>query len=230
LYGRVKQLFIIVSTVVLVAVISFGIYRKDYLIQAIPVYMQYLECRSLWEEKSTGSYVYLNMWDKHYYFIKNNKLVKMFKYGNGYEVEYIDDISNTKESFIWMSNRFIEDQKYLFEANFDEIRAILWEKLWDYTPFQFRTFSHNYSIDIIYHNDYGFPMKISYIDKDNPNEGWSKFFLHFHNFSGEAIYAFDLLQKYLDEYRSKYHNLFPEGKMINKVGGDIIKSMIFEEE
>ena len=110
------------------------------------------------------------------------------------------------------------------------IRAILWEKLWNYTPFQFRTFSYNHGFSIVYHNDYGFPMKISYIDKDNLNMGWSKFFLHFHDFHEEPIYTFELLQEYLDEHRSKYHNLFPEGKMINKAGGDIIKSMIFEEE
>ena len=40
-------------------IVIFGIYRREYLSQAIPVYMQYLEQKEKWENINTGNYVYI---------------------------------------------------------------------------------------------------------------------------------------------------------------------------
>ena len=62
--------------------ILFGSYRREYLSQAIPVYMQYLEQRDKWEHVNTGTYAYYSPPLNRYFFIKNNTLVKIMRYGN----------------------------------------------------------------------------------------------------------------------------------------------------
>lgn len=138
--GKIKFLFKVFIASIVIVLILFGIYRREYISQAIPVYMQYLEQKEKWEEISTGTYVYYNPPLRTYFFIKNNTLVKLMQYGLPWEPEHVENLEN---SYLFNKAKerreircFFEKKEYLIEKKFDAVkRLILIEKLLDkYAP------------------------------------------------------------------------------------------------
>lgn len=205
----------------------FGIYSKEYLSQAIPVYIQYLEQRHKWEQINTGTYVYFHnrALVSHYFFIKENELQETLRYGSSYKKEDIKDKKYFYSAGDSFRQRFINTKSYLIDAQFDEIKKILWDKLWNSTK--------EYNLDIIYDKKYGYPIRISenYLGNKiifgfvNDN---LKLSLHLQMFSEDIEYNDKLLMKLLDEYKQYSQKPFSDGKMIEEVGGDIVRGFILE--
>ena len=134
--GKIKTLLKVLVVSIVMVLILFGIYRREYISQAIPVYMQYLEQKEKWEEISTGTYVYYNPPLRTYFFIKNNKLVKLMQYGLPWKPEHVENLEN---SYLFNKAKerreircFFEKKEYLIEKKFDAVkRLILIEKLLD---------------------------------------------------------------------------------------------------
>lgn len=116
--------------------ILFGIYRKEYLSQAIPVYMQYLEQRDKWEHVNTGTYAYYSPPLNRYFFIKNNTLVKIMRYGNHWKTQYVKNLKNSYLfKIIDYDNEvrcFFDKKEYLIEKKLDAVkRLILFDKMFN---------------------------------------------------------------------------------------------------
>ena len=134
--GKLKIVLKIVTAFIVLAVILFGIYRREYLSQAIPVYMQYLQQEDKWEHLNTGIYAYYSPPLNRYFFIKNNKLVKLARYGNPQKIQYVKDLNCSFFFKIAESNNeircFLEKKEYLVEKKFDAVkRLIVYEKMFD---------------------------------------------------------------------------------------------------
>jgi hypothetical protein len=171
----------------------------------------------------------------NYLFIKDNQLVKFHLFGNKDNLKFVRDINKTNSSMPRQIEFIMKNKEYLIDAKFDDIKSILGEKLWDNTPFQFFHDSHMETIDIIYDKQYGYPIVVAWHDHDPSIKlvfpsAFDWISLHLKMLPKDTQYTDEKLQKLLSEYLPHYPEPFPEGKMINKVGGDIIKSMIFEEE
>ena len=133
---KIKTLLKVFVASMVMILILFGIYRREYISQAIPVYMQHLEQRAKWEEINTGTYIYFNLPLRTYFFIKNNTLVKLMSYGNPREPKHVEDLE-----YSYLFNRvkrdtelrcFFEKKEYLIEKKFNAVRQlILLDKMLD---------------------------------------------------------------------------------------------------
>jgi len=231
LLGKLKTLLKVCMLGVALLMILFGIYRREYLVQAIPVYMQYLKQRSKWEKVNTGTYayIYLGMRYKFYGFVSDNKLNKVYIVCNGADLKYMINKENFKRYFTFLGQRKIND--FIIDGRFDEIASLLWEKLWDKTPFQYGSKSHDYSVTIIYNEQYGYPMLISYIysgkAKSVGGDDGSIASLRLMMFPEDTIYTNVLLKKILNKYHLYCRtDIFPKVDMIEEVGGNIVKSKL----
>ncbi|MCF6245334.1 MAG: hypothetical protein L3J43_09890 [Sulfurovum sp.] len=185
--GKIKTLFKVFVVSIVMVLILFGIYRREYISQAIPVYMQYLEQKEKWEEINTGTYVYFDLAQRKYLFIKNNKLVKLMQYGLPWEPKHVKDLEH---SYLYSrANKdrelpcFLEKKEYLIEKKFNAVkRLILLEKLLDtyasltacssslslfeIMHFMTKIFMNEnrydkYAYEIAYNNYYGYPISVS---------------------------------------------------------------------
>lgn len=229
--NKIKLILKILVFIIVTVVILFGIYRREYLAQAIPVYVQYLEQRSKWEEVNTGTYVYIDSVSKYYKFIQNNKLVKAFRFGMANQLKYIIGKEDFIQRSLWGISR--TDKEIILDARFDDIRTNLWEKLWDKTPFRYSNKSDDYSITIGYNKKYGFPMEIYYFYhgkyKSVHGYDWGVASTRLTMFPKNTKYTDKLLKKLLEKYGKYHRKPIPDVKGIEKVGGDIIKGVVFEE-
>lgn len=216
--------------------ILFGIYRREYISQAIPVYMQYLEQREKWESLNTRTYVYLLSMQRGYYlFVKNNKLVKMGIYGNGFKLEYLLGGEYIKEFL--SHNWSLQEKKYLIDARFDTIKYILWEKLWK--DVVYGKDANRFTYRIGYDFQYAYP-RVLIADRENNKD---KYALHItypyakfvvselvmlpkgQKFTNQVLE--DILKKYEASYFKRRHSdIVEDVKMIDEAGGDMIKSAI----
>jgi hypothetical protein len=110
-------------------IVLFGIYRREYLAQAIPVYMQYQKQRSKWEKGNTGTYAYLDRSLNTVFFIEDNNLVKVFTYGKAWESKYVKNVSN---SYLYSRAKtdkilqcFFDKKEYLIDKKFDAINHLI---------------------------------------------------------------------------------------------------------
>jgi hypothetical protein len=187
LLDKIKTLFKVFILGILMVLILFGIYRREYISQAIPVYMQHLEQKEKWEEINTGTYVYYNPPLYTYFFIKNNKLVKLMRYGLPWDPEHVKNLEN---SYLFNKAKerseircFFEKKEYLIEKKFDSVeRLILIEKLLDtYASLTACSFSlslfkimhfmaknfikengyNEVAYKIAYNSHYGYPMSVA---------------------------------------------------------------------
>ena len=244
--------------------ILFGIYRREYLSQAIPVYMQYLEQRDKWEHVNTGTYAYYSPPLNRYFFIKNNTLVKIMRYGNPLKTQYIKNLKNSY--FFKIMGRdnearcFFDKKEYLIDKKFDAVkRLILFDKMFDGFASLRECFSSTpldsihylirmlteedydkYKYKIAYNNRYGHPLtvfdeRINHKDKivlgvKSPYYGW--YIEDFIMLPKGTEYTEKVLRHVLD-YFSKQERLrnkhtTPKVEVIDIVGGDLIKSVIFK--
>jgi hypothetical protein len=215
-------------------VILLGVYRREYISQVIPVYMQYQEQKSKWDKLNTGTYVYFSPTMFTYYFIKNNNLIKLMRRGNPYEPKFVKDLN---QSYIW--NR-AKESKYM-SCYFKNNEYLIEKLTGNYASltkcdfhFSFSDLFHrnNYdSYEIGYNQKYGYPMMV-----DNK----SKFFFSSKpsNIKDLIIlpqgtqYTNKVLKQILDYYGHKYSMLdkykIPKIPVISIVGGNLIKSGVFD--
>lgn len=244
---KIKVLFKVFVASIVILVILFAIYRREYLSQAIPVYMEYLEQKHKWDKMNTGTYVYFSPTMSTYYFIKNNNLSKLMRYGNPYEPKSAKDLN---QSFIW--NRAKEDKhmscyfknkEYLIEKRFDAIwRLILIERLTDkyasMTKFNFHfSFSDLFrknnddSYEIGYNKKYAYPMmvysKSTIYLPQKPSHIQNLIML-----PQRTQYTNKVLKQILDYYGHKYSMLdnhyVSKMHIVSTVGGNLIKSAILD--
>lgn len=225
--NKIKITLKILVVIIVAMVIVFGIYRRKYLAQAIPVYIQYLEQRSKWEEVNSGTYMYIDFPSQNYKFIQNNKLVKAYRAWSGWQLKGII----SKEEFI--RRYHILNEELTLDDRFDDIRAILWEKLWDKTPFRSSNKSDDYSITINYNKKYGYPIHISYIYNGKEfnihGNNWGVSSARLTMFPKNTEYTDKLLKKLIEKYKKYYRKPFPDLEIIEEVGGSTIKGGVFEE-
>ena len=222
--------------------ILFGIYRREYISQAIPVYMQYLEQRQKWEKINTGTYAlfyYNGCNPSRYYFIKNKIIYKMLRYGYPYDLDSVFDKK--------LINKFLTRGSYctniknqndvMIEARFNEIRQILWQKLWDKSPFRKNNSYFTYKIG--YDFQYGYP-RVVITDRENNKDKHTLHITYPHaifvvselvmlskgeKFTNQVLE--DILKKYKASYfKRRQSDIVENAKMINEVGGEMIKSAI----
>ena len=218
---------------IVVLVILFGIYRREYISQAIPVYMQHLEQKEKWEEINTGTYVYYNLPLRTYFFIKNNKLVKLMQHGLPWDPKYVENLEN---SYLFNKAKersellcFFEKKEYLIEKKFDAVkRLILIEKLLDtYASLTTCSFSlslfeimhfmaknfikengyDKYAYEIAYNNHYGYPISVSrnykYHTLGRPPPIGMLYIEDLLILPEETEYTDEVLKKVLDYYGSR---------------------------
>ncbi len=235
--GKIKTLFKVFIASIVVIVILFGIYRREYLSQAIPVYMQYLEQRAKWEKMNTGTYAYLLVIRQrgHYLFIENNKPLKMGAHDGSYDLKYLYDEKKTK-SFL-KHNYLYKGKKYLIDARFDIVKHMIWEKLW--IDVLSGKNADRFTYKIGYDFEYAYP-RILIADRENNKD---KYTLHItypytkfvvfellmlpkgQKFTNQILE--DILKKYKASYIKRHHSdIVEDVKMIDAVGGDMIKSAI----
>jgi len=231
LIDKLKFILKLGAILLILSIVLFGFYRREYLAQAIPVYVQYLKQKSKWKKVNTGTYAYIYLGEqyKFYGFVFNNKLNKVFRVGNGADLKYMINKENFKRYFTFLGQRKIND--FIIHSRFYEIASLLWEKLWDKTPFQYGSKSHDYSVSITYNKKYGYPMLISYVyngkAKSIGGDDWGIASLRLVMFPKDTIYTNTLLKKILNEYHSYYRsNIFPNIENSEKVGGDIVKGAV----
>ena len=232
--GKLKVLLKIVIALVLLAVILFGIYRREYLSQAIPVYMQYLEQRDKWEHINTGNYVFLYAGDgmrMQYFIIKNNELYRYFLYGNPKELKFL--AKPTKYSHLsW----FMKKKGYRIKVKFNMIQDSLIEKLFDTLPWKDNR-QDRYIYTIAYDREYGYPKMLK-IDRENNKEkitlGISFPYVEF--VVDELIVLpqdFKFTKQEMEGIMKRYEFsrkdiFFNDSKIIEKRGGNLIQSGIFK--
>ena len=241
--GKLKVLLKIVAAFIVLAVILFGIYRREYLSQAIPVYMQYLQMKHKWKTNNSGTYAFIygdRCLPLSYYFIEDNRLKYIFRNGNLPESKYLikgDKILDYISHGAFCTG-FRNPKKILMEARFDEILLILWSKLWDKTSFENKNLQ--YPIEIGYDSVYGYPKGIligggGYEGCIRTGEG--KPYFKFINF-GLIMYKKHTVfsEKDIDKTLSNlqyisyaYKNNNDTFKKKNIVGGNIIKGYIIKK-
>ena len=227
-------------TTIIIFILLFGIYRREYIFQAIPVYMQYLKMKQKWEAKNSGNYVVFygdRCLPPSYYFIKDNNLVYILSGGNPPQYKYL--IKGDKILKYISQGAFCKgyknSKKLLIEERFNDIVMILWNKLWDKTAFEKR--SLQYPIEIGYDFEYGYPRGVlvkggGYIGCIKTGEGKPYF-----KFANEVLQIFEknytLSEKNIKTVltnqifnRHKKDNF--KYKKKDTVGGNIIKSYLIE--
>ena len=184
---KLKILLKVFLSIIVILMLLFGFYRKEYLAQAIPIYVQYLKQKSKWKKVNTGTYAYLDFSLNTIFFIKDNKLVKVFRYGNAWESKYVKSVSNS-----YLYNRaktdkdlqcFFNKKEYLIDKKFDAIeRLILRDKMLEryasftdcFNSLEFDDFGYSikkiftndnsynrYTYTLSYNNSFGYPMWIN---------------------------------------------------------------------
>ena len=244
--GKLKVLLKIVAAFIVLAVILFGIYRREYLSQAIPVYMQYLEQRDKWEHLNTGTYAYYSPLLNTYYFIKNNTIDRIMLYGNPYEPRFVKKFEDSHFYKIAKESKrvgcYFKNKEYLIEKRFDAIsRLILIEELTggyaSYTKCNFRfTIKYFYrridsSYRIGYNALYGYPIEL-YNSKSKYLPSEPIFVRHLVMLPEGTEYTKKVLNRVLSYFikqeRLKNNHTPPKFKLIDIVGGNLIKSAIFK--
>ena len=228
-----KNIFKILAIGALIVAILFGIYRRAYLAQAIPVYLQYLEQRKKWEKTSTGTFSYIyhdNLLGSKILFVHDNTPVKITPFRDAYT---LDRVFSTEGLLDIASRHPIYSLDYfLIESRFDDIRTSLFKKLWDNTPFQDRQESHMYSIKILYDSVYGYPMIVDKIyNGKNIILGQSItpiLSVRLKMLPKQMRYSDELLKKLLQEYQTYDNKIFPDGNVRSERGGNIVSGAIFE--
>jgi len=243
LLGKLKTFLKVCLFGVVVLMVLFGIYRREYLAQAIPVYMQYLEQRSKWEKVNTGTYAFFygnECLRPAYYFVENNTLKSIFRTGLPVKLKYL---MQGKEVLKYISHGsfctgFKDPKKILVEKRFDEILWILWYKLWDNTPF--KKVDLQYPIEIGYDYKYGYPKGMiihggGHIGCIRIGEGEPyfkftiselKMFNSNHAISSEAIKKVLKNSKYIPYHHNQYNDKYEQ---IDIVGGSIIESHLIKK-
>jgi len=240
----IKKLLKTIILIVIAIIIFFGIYRREYIVQAVPVYLQYLEQKIKWHRNSTDNYVYF-FHDKcfldHVLFINQDKLSYTFRNGNPHSLEFIADKERMTQ---YIQNRFCySDQKrdyFLIDKLFDKIPTILWNKLWDFNDYS------RYRYEIGYDEQYGYPIGIL-VDREN-NKHIVSIGTHFPSFHffiydlkilpKDTVYSDKVLTKLLAwiEERNLLRNQEPiqesnsskDASIVEEVGGNLIKGMIIK--
>ena len=233
---KIKTLFKVLVLSIMIVLILFGIYSREYISQVIPVYMQYLEQRAKWESLNTRTYAFLIGLGRAYYlFVENNKLVKMEVYGNGFKLKNLWEEEDIKE---YLSHNWsLREKEYLIDARFDTIKYILWEKLWENILYWKNTDRFTYKIG--YDFEYAYP-RILIADRENNKDKhalhitypYAKFVVSElvmlpkgQKFTDQVLE--DILKKYEASYFKRRHSdIVKDVKMIDEVGGDMIKSAI----
>jgi hypothetical protein len=137
---------------------------------------------------------------------------------------------NFERYFTFLGQRKIND--FIIDGRFDKIASLLWEKLWDKTPFQYASKSDEYSVTIIYNKQYGYPMLISYVYNGKAksvgeDDDWSIASLRLMMLPKDAIYSNVLLKKILNKYHLYCRtDIFPKIEKLENVGGDIVKGIV----
>ena len=233
---------------VVAIIILFGIYRREYLSQAIPVYMQYLEQRSKWERVNTGTYAYYSPTLYTYYFIKDNKLAKIMRYGYPYDVKFVRDFN---QSIYYKRKKeskdiecFFNNKEYLIDKRFDAVRRLVLVEgmVGDYASltrcrfnFDFhdfvRTIDDKYSYIIGYNARYGYPMEI--LDIKSKYLSYAPHFVQDFvmlpaktDFTPKVLK--EILKYFQKQYRMRHNNKMTTIKAINIKGGNLIKSAILK--
>jgi len=147
--------------------------------------MQYWKQRVKWEKGNTGTYAYFDIPLRRYFFIKNNKLVKVMRYGNPWKTQYVKNVMNSYFFKIMSRDNevrcFFDKKEYLIEKKFDAVkRLILFDKMFDrfaslrecFSSLLFldsmiyikRIFTEEeydkYRYKIAYSNRYGYPITV----------------------------------------------------------------------
>ena len=233
----------IVIALVLLAVILFGIYRREYLSQAIPVYMQYSQMKQKWETKNSGTYAVFygdTCLRSSYYFIEDNRLKYLFRNVTPPESKYLikgDKILDYISHGAFCTG-FKNSKKILIEARFDEIFLILWAKLWDKTPLEDKRLQ--YPIEIGYDSIYGYPTGVLIHGGGYDGcikMGKGKPYFKFTNFELKMFEKYtEFSEKIIDKILTNSHYISYVYKKNNDkfenndiVGGNIIKSSVIKK-
>jgi len=230
--------------------ILFGIHRREYLSQAVPVYMQYLEQRNKWEHVNTGTYAYYSPLLNTYYFIKDNTVNKIMLYGNPYEPKFVKKFEESHFYKIAKGSKrvgcYFKNKEYLIEKRFDAIsRLILIEEFGggyaSYTECDFhfslkdliphRRIDTSYRIG--YNAQYGYPMEVYDLKSDYlPSE--PIFVQHLIMLPKGTEYTEKVLERVLDYFRKqerlRREQISKKIKIIDKVGGELIESAVLESD
>ncbi len=226
----IKLLKIIIVSVI-ISVMLFGIYNKEYLTQAIPIYLQYLEQKQKWQEVNTKMYVYVS-----YRTLYPPAVLLFVSQGNitRYKI-YETDFKLSSIASEHQTDKYLERTQTSINIDnlFIEINHLILQKLWDTIPFRSRSKSNDYRIEIIYNKEYGYPMMISTIynekSKSLYDNLWAIGSTQLKLLPKNTKYTNSRLKELLDLYSNK-SNIYPKGKVIEEVGGDMIKGKIFQEE
>jgi len=248
LLDKIKTLFKIFIVSILILVILFGIYRREYLSQAIPVYIQYLEQRAKWENINTGTYTYYSPTMYTYYFIKDNRLEKVMRHGNPYDPQFV---KNFKDSHLYKIRKkhkdlhcYLENKEYLVGKRFDAVRRLILiagfvgkyasirKYDFDFNFADLLTENNNkYSYGVGYNKKYGYPMFVTNMLTRYISQGESR--LQYLIMLPKGIqYTNKVLKKILDYYG--YKEIMLDNHKMNRipivdtVGGNLIKSGIFD--
>ena len=217
----------------LLAVILFGIYRREYLSQAIPVYMQYLEQRDKWEHKNTGNYVYLHVGSvikAQYFVIKDNKLYRYFYYGNPRELKWLAKPTKFSQPSLFMKRKL-----YLIDRKFDIIKDIFIKKLFDRFPWKSNQIDR-YSYAILYDKENGYPKELFVNRENNKDKIVLGFIDSYTEFLANDLIMlpknFKFTQKEMTKIMKKYKHhkkdvFYKDSNIVEKKGGDLIKSAIY---
>jgi len=195
--------------------------------------MQYLEQRSKWEHVKTSNYVYISYHSSYppavlcFAFQGSIKRYKIFE--SNFDLNSIADENQTNK---YLKNN--EAQRRITKL-FDEIYALLWEKLWDKTPFQFTSRNHDYSITIIYNKKYSYPMQISYTYNGKyksigEGDDWSIMSLRLTMLPEDIVYTDKILKKLLVKYKKYNKKIYPDIDVVEEVGGNIVESRVIQEK
>lgn|GEM_PF-1881456 len=240
-----KKLLKTITVIAITTIILFGVYRREYINQAIPVYLQYLKQKIKWQINSTGNYVYF-FYDWHIsenvFFVDYDKAIKVFRIGQDYRVKFIggEDRVSEYEKIIFDGLSKKKDNYFLIDKRFDEISTILWKKLWDFNDY------NRYRYEIGYDDKYGYPIVIL-VDREN-NKHLFSLGEHFPSFNffiydlkmlpKNTMYSEKVLTKLLqwveerDLHRrqkpTQENNSSKDESIVKEVGGDLIKGMVIK--
>lgn len=199
--------------------------------------MQYLEQRSKWERVNTGNYVYLSA-DKEmllkYIIINNNKLYRYILEGNPKEVKYLLDPSKKTPSTTFQM--YMRKKQYRIGTKFDMIKKVLIKKLFDKWPWNDNNYNR-YTYTIAYDSEYGYPKMLGIDKKNNENTIILGVSYPYSEFIVDKLIVLPKNTKFteqnMEDMIMRYKPLkndvfFQDLKVINKKGGNLIKSGIFK--
>jgi len=240
--NKVKNILKITTIIFVTTIILFGVYRREYIVQAVPVYLQYLEQKIKWQ-KNSGMYLYFfsdRCADDYIFFVDHNQLSKALPIGAAYLVE---NLKSQQKITYYAENRCYPEDRYknyfLIDKRFDEILGVLLEKLWD--------IDDNYIYKIGYDKQYGYPIGIM-VDKKKKvirgvigGIGYPSFDFFIYDFKmlpKDTIYSNEVLTKLLqwakerDLHRrqkpTQENNNSKNESIVEEVGGDLIKGMVIK--